>query len=144
MALWGNTDTAASAPKYLNEADADKVYFIDTTEAAVTSNKSKGLSTGGWNLYETYTDANGATRHKVENIVAMGVSAGDAGDVGAIIIDATAMVANTEYTIVATGTTDFTTVGAANSDIGVTFTANGAAEGTGTVSPSEDDTVADS
>jgi hypothetical protein len=144
MALWGKTDSVADVPKYLSEDDKDKVYFIDTTEAGVASNKAKGLSTGGWNLYETYVDGNGNTRHKAETLVAMGVSAGDAGDAGAIVIDATAMVANTEYTIVDAGNTDFTTVGAANSDVGVTFTANGAAEGTGTVSPTEDDTVADS
>ena len=82
MALWGNTDEDASVPKYLNTADNAKAYFIDTTEAAVDANRDKGLKTGGWNLYETYTDANGATRHKVESLVAMAVSAGDAGDTG--------------------------------------------------------------
>ena len=144
MSLWGKTDAAASVPKYLSEADKDRVYFVDTTEAAIAANKAKGLGTGGWNLYTTYTDSDGATRHRAENIVAMGVSAGDAGDVGAIVISAGSMVANTEYTIVTAGTTDFTTVGAANNDVGTTFTANNSAEGTGTVSPTEDDTVADS
>lgn len=78
MALWGKTDTTADAPKYLSSADADKAVFIDTTEAA--ANKDIGLGTGGWNLYSTYTDANGATRHKAECLVAMGVSNADAGD----------------------------------------------------------------
>jgi len=82
MALWGNTDVDASVPKYLNTADNAKAYFIDTTEAAVAANRGKGLKTGGWNLYETYTDANGATRHKAESLVAMSVSASDAGDDG--------------------------------------------------------------
>jgi hypothetical protein len=82
MALWGITDEDASVPKYLNTADNAKAYFIDTTEAAVDANRDKGLKTGGWNLYSTYTDANGATRHKVESLVAMAVSAGDAGDTG--------------------------------------------------------------
>ena len=144
MPLWGNTDTVNSAPKYLNETDADKVYFIDTTEAAVASNKAKGLSTAGWNTYETYVDASGNTRHKVETLVAMGRAAADAGDAGAIIISAGDMTANVEYTIVVAGNTDFTAVGAANNDVGVTFTANNSADGTGTVSPTEDDTVADS
>lgn len=144
MALWGKTDTAAAAPKYLSEADADNVYFVDITEAGVAANKAKGLGTGGWNLYTTYTDANGATRHRAETLVAMGVTAASAGDTGAIIIGAADMVANTEYTIVTVGTTDFTEVGAANNAVGETFTANNSAEGTGTVRPTEDDTVADS
>ena len=82
MALWGKTDEAGSVPKYLNSTDADNAYFIDTTEAGVASNKAKGLGTGGWNLYTTYTDANGNTRHKAENLVAMRVTAADAGDAG--------------------------------------------------------------
>ena len=82
MALWGNTDEDSSVPKYLNADDNAKAYFIDTTEAGVAANRGKGLKTGGWNLYETYTDANGNTRHKVESLVAMAVSAVDAGDAG--------------------------------------------------------------
>ena len=57
-------------------------------------------------------------------------------------IDATALVTDTSYTIVSLGsepeTTDFTTVGAANNDIGTTFTANNVATGTGTVRLSTD------
>jgi len=65
------------------------VVFIDTTEAAVASNKAKGLDTGGWTQYRTYQDTDGNTRHKAEVLVAMrrtaaaysaGVSAGDADD----------------------------------------------------------------
>lgn len=83
MALWGNTDVDASVPKYLNTADNAKAYFIDTTEAAVAANRGKGLKTGGWNLYETYTTNGGTvTRHKTESLVAMAVSASDAGDTG--------------------------------------------------------------
>jgi|TARA_Y100000114_G_scaffold40922_1_gene36426 hypothetical protein len=81
MALWGNTDDANSAPKYLNSTDKDNAYFVDTTEAAVASNRAKGLKTGGWNLYTTYTaGAGGAiTRHKAESLVAMSIAQGDAG-----------------------------------------------------------------
>lgn len=90
MALWGNTDTANDAPKYLSSDvdavwpnDADQAFFIDTTEAAVTANRAQGLKTGGWNAYTTYTTNGGTvTRHKVEPLVAMAVSAGDAGDLG--------------------------------------------------------------
>jgi hypothetical protein len=82
MALWGKTDEANSAPKYLSSADAANAYLVDITEASVTANKAKGLGTGGWNLYTTYTDGTGATRHRAETLVAMAVTAADAGDAG--------------------------------------------------------------
>lgn len=78
MALWGNTDDANSAPKYLSDADKAKTFFVDTTEAAVASNRAKGLKTGGWNLYSTYSTSEG-TRHKAESLVAMSVAQADAG-----------------------------------------------------------------
>ena len=98
MALWGKTDEAASVPKYLSEADQDKAYFVDTTEAAVVANKAKGLGTAGWNLYSTYTDANGNTRHRSETLVAMGVAAVSAGDLGITgdTLDEDAVVADTD------------------------------------------------
>jgi hypothetical protein len=88
MASWGKTDASGSVPKYLEtdanntnkSHDADNAYFVDLTEAGVASNRAKGLKTPGWNLYHTYTDANGNTRHKAEALVVMKVSAGDAGD----------------------------------------------------------------
>lgn len=144
MSLWGKTDAPASVPKYLSDADKDNTYFVDITEAGVATNKAKGLGTGGWNLYTTYTDSDGATRHRTETLVAMAVTAGDAGDQGSIVVNADELVADTEYTIVTVGNTDFTTVGAANNDVGTTFTANGAATGTGTASISDDDVLADS
>lgn len=80
MALWGKTDTTASIPKYLSDADAEKAYLVDTTEASEDANKAKGLGTSGWNLYSTYTDNTGATRNRAETLVAMGVSNAEAGD----------------------------------------------------------------
>jgi hypothetical protein len=90
MALWGKTDAAASIPKWLEDDvnntnkshDKDNAVFVDLTEAGVASNRAKGLKTPGWNLYNTYTDQNGNTRHKAENIVVMKVSQSDAGDLG--------------------------------------------------------------
>ena len=90
MALWGKTDAPASIPKWLEDDvnntnkshDKDNAVFVDLTEAGVASNRAKGLHTPGWNLYHTYTDQNGNTRHKAENIVVMKVSASDAGDAG--------------------------------------------------------------
>ena len=85
MALWGKTDTLASAPKFLStdananrNIDKDNAFFVDTTEAAVTSNRAKGIKTPGWVLYKEY----GSGRKYVETLVPMKVSAADAGDVG--------------------------------------------------------------
>ena len=50
-------------------------------------------------------------------------------------IAATSMVAGTEYTVNTPGTTNFTLVGAGDSDAYTTFTATGAGSGTGTVYP---------
>jgi len=90
MAQWGKTDTAADRPSYLStdsnntnkSHDADNAYFVDLTEAGVSSNRAKGLKTPGWNLYHTYETADGRTRNIAENLVAMKVSAADAGDAG--------------------------------------------------------------
>lgn len=90
MAQWGKTDTAADRPAYLEtdanntnkSHDADNAYFVDLTEAGVASNRAKGLKTPGWNLYHTYTTADGRTRNIVEPLVTMKVSATDAGDAG--------------------------------------------------------------
>lgn len=93
MALWGKTDATASKPKYLNadampSADSDNAYFVDLTEAGVAANRAKGIVTPGWNLVQDI--GNGRTR--VETLVAMKVSAADAGDTigdDAIIADFT-------------------------------------------------------
>ena len=90
MASWGKTDTLAAAPKYLEDDvyntnkshDKDNAVFVDLTEAGVVANRAKGLKTPGWNLYHTYTDQNGVTRHKAESLIVMKVSAADAGDLG--------------------------------------------------------------
>jgi hypothetical protein len=88
MSLWGKTDSLASAPKWLNANDSNKsndldnAFFVDLTEAGVASNKAKGLGTPGWNLYHTYVDGTGNTRHKAEPLIVMKVTAVAAGDLG--------------------------------------------------------------
>lgn len=90
MALWGKTDTAGDIPKWLEDDvnntnksnDKDNAVFVDLTEAGVEANRAKGLHTPGWNLYHTYTDQNGNTRHKAESLVPMKVLQADAGDAG--------------------------------------------------------------
>jgi len=65
--------------------NSSKVFGVNITEAGVASNRAKGLKTPGWVRYNTYTDANGNTRHKSEILVAGGLdftaaAAGDAAD----------------------------------------------------------------
>lgn len=76
----GLTITANEQPASLVDADLAKVFGVDTTEAAVAANRAKGLGTPGWVKYETYTDAQGSTRHKSEVLVAMSSITGDAAD----------------------------------------------------------------
>jgi hypothetical protein len=80
MALWGKTDADESRPKYLNSTDLAKCVFVDATEAAQETNKKRGLTSGGWWLYNTYNDQHGTTRYKAELIVAMNETALAAGD----------------------------------------------------------------
>jgi hypothetical protein len=79
MSLWGKSDTLASAPQFLStdtnanrNIDKDNAFFVDTTEAAVPSNRAKGIKTPGWVLYKEY----GTGRKYVETLVAMKVAAG--------------------------------------------------------------------
>lgn len=122
MALWGKTDDANSAPKYLNSdampsADLDNAYFVDVTEASVASNREKGIVTPGWNLVRDI----GNGRLRVETLVAMKVSAASAGDASddAVVADRQITItvqpqdveaaANTEVTFSVTAAVDPTT-----------------------------------
>lgn len=97
MSLWGNTDSANSAPKFLldaadfpaantardygglpMQADVNNAYFVDVTEAGVDANRDNGIKTPGWILYKEY----GTGRKFVETLVPMKVTAIAAGDLG--------------------------------------------------------------
>ncbi len=80
MALWSNTDAANSKPKFLSTAEKAATAGVSTEEAGVAANKNKGVAHAGWVQYSTYTDAQGATRHKSEVLVAMGSMAQAGGD----------------------------------------------------------------
>lgn len=56
------------------------IFFVDAQEAQTTANKAKGLTGAGWWTYRTYTDAQSATRHKAECLIAMAVGYDTAGD----------------------------------------------------------------
>lgn len=76
----GATITGQDSPKYVPAADIGNIYGVDQAEAAVVSNKAKGLDTPGWVRYVTYTDMHGNTRHKAETLVAFSSMTGDASD----------------------------------------------------------------
>lgn len=133
MSLWGKTDAAANAPKWLSDNadntnksnDKDNVVFVDVAEAKVPGNKAKGLVTPGWNLYHTYTTEAGSVRHIVEPLVAMKLSAAVAGDDGvtgntavedAIVADPTITIATQPEAVSANSTTNavFTVVASAD------------------------------
>lgn len=97
MSLWGNTDSANSAPKFLLDStdfpaanaeidygglpmqvDINNAFFVDTTEAAVAANRANGIKSPGWILYKEY----GNGRKFVETLVPMKVIAVAAGDLG--------------------------------------------------------------
>jgi hypothetical protein len=126
MALWGKTDADASRPKYLNAADLAKAIFVDVTEAQQPANRSRGLNGPGWWLYNTYTDANGTTRHKSEllvTIVQTAVAAGDRAD------DARAADAAYTITIGTQPANQNTVTGGATFTVAATVTAGGGALG---------------
>lgn len=83
MSLWGTTDAVASKPKWINLSAypaGTQLVFVDATEAASDSNKSKGITGGGWWLYREYTDSDGNTRYWAENVVSIRKTTVAAGD----------------------------------------------------------------
>ena len=80
MALWGKTDVTGSKPKYLNATDAANAVFVSAEEAALKTNKDKGITGAGWWLVTEYKDNTGASRYKSECLVAMGVANAVSGD----------------------------------------------------------------
>jgi len=55
-------------------------FFIDVEEAGVSTNKDKGLKTGGWNTLREWTTDGGDPRYAAETHVAMGVASSVSGD----------------------------------------------------------------
>lgn len=80
MPLWTNVDEANGKPKYLTTGEKAITYGVDEGEMQVTATQNKGFVHAGWNMYTTYTDGNGNTRHKAETLVAMGTITGDGAD----------------------------------------------------------------
>ena len=60
--------------------NANNIAFISYEESKVAGNKAKGLDSPGWYHYNTYVDAKGDTRWKVEKLVAFNKTQAYAGD----------------------------------------------------------------
>ena len=73
MSLYGRTDSNANKTKagvgIAASSQAKTVVFVDKTEAALNETRSRGITAPGWWSYFTYTDADGNTRHKAEQLV---------------------------------------------------------------------------
>lgn len=101
----GLTVTANEQPAYAPHADLSSIYGISTAEASDTANKNKGINTPGWLKYTTYTDAQGATRHKAESLVAIASISGDADVLPPVpVITISSQPANTSVVAPATAT----------------------------------------
>ena len=50
-------------------SQAKTTVFVDKTEAQLAETRSRGITAPGWWSYFTYTDADGNTRHKAEQLV---------------------------------------------------------------------------
>lgn len=61
------------APTHLSLAEGRKAVFVSREEAALTTNKAKGVTGAGWWLFNEQTDSSGKPRYKAECLVAMTV-----------------------------------------------------------------------
>jgi hypothetical protein len=62
------------------DTNTGTLYFVDTTEALLNENRSRGIDGPGWWVYKTHVDQDGNTRHKAEKIADLSVAAGTSGD----------------------------------------------------------------
>ena len=62
------------------DTNSYSLVFVDTTEAALAENKSRGITGPGWWLYRTYTTHNGDTKYKSECLAVVSSAAGVSGD----------------------------------------------------------------
>ena len=80
MALWGKTDQAADKPKYLSSTEKAVTFGVDVAEQAAETSQGVGPQHAGWVKRTSYTDSSGATRTKLETLVAMGTITSDLED----------------------------------------------------------------
>ena len=76
----GETITQHTAPAFLSLADARKAVFVSQEEAALATNKAKGITGAGWWLFNEFLDSSGKSRSKAEHLVALTVLNATSGD----------------------------------------------------------------
>lgn len=75
MSLYGRVDSTANQTAVgLTRGNGagsatETIVFVDETEAGLNENKTRGITAPGWWAYRTYTDHNGNTRHKAEQLM---------------------------------------------------------------------------
>ena len=62
------------------DSNSYSLVLVDATEGTLAENDSRGITGPGWWIYRTYTDCEGATRHKAECIASLAVASGSTGD----------------------------------------------------------------
>lgn len=97
------------------------IVFVDLAEAQLAQNRAKGIKIPGWTKFQEYVDGAGATRYKVENLIAVTATALAASDNtdDAIVSDTAFAIgtqpvaasvtapAATSFTVVASGATSY-------------------------------------
>jgi len=125
MSAWSK-----SVKPVITGVPASEIFMVDEAEVAATP----GITQPGWVRRTTV-----GSRIKYETLVAMADPATDAEYEAAVGLAGGALEIGTEYKILTTGDTDFTLVGAVDSNPGTVFTATGPGAGTGTVVATADD-----
>lgn len=83
MPLFGKLDNAGSKPKWLTTAQKAEVFFVSAEEAALATNKAKGITGAGWYKLTSKVTSDGVKRNFAECLVAMSIAnavSGDAAD----------------------------------------------------------------
>jgi hypothetical protein len=119
MSAWSK-----SVKPVITGVPASEIFMVDEAEVAATP----GITQPGWVRRTTV-----GLRKKYETLVAMGAAATDAVYEAAVGVAAPDILPALNYKILTTGDTDFTAIGAADSNPGTVFLATDAGTGTGTV-----------
>ena len=80
MPLFGKLDNAGSKPKWLTTAEKANTFFVSAEEAALATNKAKGITGAGWYRLTSKVTSDGVKREFAECLVAMTVANATSGD----------------------------------------------------------------
>jgi hypothetical protein len=113
----GETITKQTAPKHLTYLQARDVVFVSAEEAALTTNKNKGIRNPGWWRVTEKKTSDGTSRYLTECLATMNIASATSGDG---IDDTQVADAEVTLTISAQPTAQNTSSGAATFSITVT------------------------